>query len=158
MLKLDKPLSFTECVRPITIVTESLETPRNCTVTGWGSTNECACMTFDNPAPNRTSFTSSSDGPHVDKLQEVNVTMLNHRTCNKIYNGRVTENMMCAGDLEGGIDACQGDSGSPLSCYCGDRYKLAGVVSWGVGCGRAKRPGIYTNLQRYIPWIKSIIK
>ncbi|KAJ8373506.1 hypothetical protein SKAU_G00040860 [Synaphobranchus kaupii] len=138
LLKLETPFYFTNYVRPITIVNEPIELPRICTITGWGSTKET--------------------GPRVPRLQEVNITVLNQHTCIDLYGGRVTESMLCAGDVEGGVDACQGDSGGPLSCYCGDRYKLVGVVSWGVGCGRAQKPGVYTNLQRYTNWIESTMK
>lgn len=61
------------------------------------------------------------------------------------------------------LDVCvlwvsvQGDSGGPLSCFTGETYKLAGVVSWGVGCGRAQRPGVYTALFHYKQWINSSI-
>uniref|UniRef100_A0A3B4EWA7 Zgc:55888 n=1 Tax=Pundamilia nyererei TaxID=303518 RepID=A0A3B4EWA7_9CICH len=123
LVKLEKPLEFNHFVRPIDIWMTPLPLLMKCTITGWGSTRE--------------------NGPRVNRLQEVNVTILPSDTCNQYYLGRIRPSMFCAGKDEGGLDACQGDSGGPLSCFTGTRYELAGLVSWGVGCGRAKRPGKY---------------
>lgn len=60
---------------------------------------------------------------------------------------------ICAGKQE--RDSCQGDSGGPLVQF--DRYGCpyqTGIVSWGVGCGRADSPGVYTRVSSYADWIK----
>ncbi|XP_041934699.1 ovochymase-1 [Alosa sapidissima] len=133
LVKLIIPLNFDMCVRPIDILTGPLPVMQKCTITGWGSTTE--------------------NGPQVNRLQEVNVTIMPQQTCNRFYYGRVLSKMFCAGEEAGGVDACQGDSGGPLSCFRGLSYELAGIVSWGVGCGRRRKPGVYTNLQDYRLWM-----
>ena len=63
--------------------------------------------------------------------------------------------MVCAGYLSGGVDTCQGDSGGPLVCQVSNdgRHTLMGLTSWGYGCGRANRPGVYTKVVEYLDWI-----
>ena len=64
--------------------------------------------------------------------------------------------MLCAGGVDDvladdeAVDACQGDSGGPLARATGPSGlavdALVGIVSFGVGCGRAAFPGVYTRL------------
>ncbi|MEM6534477.1 MAG: trypsin-like serine protease [Pseudomonadota bacterium] len=68
----------------------------------------------------------------------------------------VSGGQICAGLPEGGRDACQADSGGPLMKVNknGCPYQV-GIVSWGIGCGRANTPGVYTRISAYSDWITS---
>ena len=50
--------------------------------------------------------------------------------------------MIGAGPMGGGMDTCQGDSGGPLFVV-GGQARLVGDTSWGTGCARPNKPGIY---------------
>jgi len=61
------------------------------------------------------------------------------------------------GDFSG-----QGDSGGPLMTYQrldqgGLKMTAAGIVSFAVGCGNARYPGIYTKVDAYLDWIAETI-
>ncbi|ODN01922.1 Serine proteinase stubble [Orchesella cincta] len=63
---------------------------------------------------------------------------------------------LCAGGLKG-KDSCTGDGGGPLVCASTAdpwRYVLAGVTSWGVGCGNYAVPGVYVDISKFTIWIQ----
>lgn len=109
----------------------ALWTPgRAAVITGWGTTAE--------------------EGELSPVLKEAQVPIVADETCVRpeIDGSRVDPaTMVCAGDLAGGTDTCQGDSGGPLlSPIDGGGYRLTGVTSWGFGCARPNKPGVYTRV------------
>ncbi|MEU8000030.1 serine protease [Catellatospora sp. NPDC049111] len=96
-------------------------------------------------------------------LRKVQVPFVGDGTCGKIYRSRgygfTDADMICAGDLKhGGKDSCQGDSGGPLLRRDGTRWVQVGIVSWGVGCGRAAYPGVYTQVSHFAADINAAIE
>lgn len=90
-------------------------------------------------------------------LMKVTVPILTNPACAADYANAgvgISLNMLCAG--QDGKDSCQGDSGGPGMVddpTLGD-FRLAGVVSFGIGCAREGFPGVYTRVSRYLTWIK----
>jgi len=137
LLKLAKPLEWTETVQPVTLPAAGLNFTDGdqFIVSGWGATSEGGIF-----LPNQ--------------LQKVTVPYVDDQTCDDAYGGNaVDETMVCAGDIEnGGIDSCQGDSGGPM-VLASDKKTLVGVVSWGQGCARPGYPGVYTEVSYFLDWL-----
>ncbi len=108
-------------------------------VAGWGN------LVSDN----------TQEPSYPDRLNELKIPIVDYDTCNNNYGGDITNNMFCAGYLEGGKDSCQGDSGGPLISYEGGDQSLIGIVSWGDGCATSDKVGVYTKVQNYYDWIIS---
>jgi len=97
-------------------------------------------------------------GSYPNILQVVTVPFVSDNVCKDKYgNDRITEQMVCAGNIEeGGIDACQADSGGPLTWKdTNGKWNIIGVVSWGGGCADPRYPGVYAEVFKVLDWIKS---
>ncbi|XP_052614731.1 transmembrane protease serine 4 [Peromyscus californicus insignis] len=142
LVKLQSPLTFSDTVRPICLpfYDEELIPATPLWVIGWG-------------------FTEQNGGEMSDVLLQASVQVIDSTRCNAedAYQGEVTEEMLCAGVPQGGVDTCQGDSGGPLM-YHSDQWQVVGIVSWGHGCGSPSTPGVYTKVTAYLNWVYNVRK
>ena len=103
----------------------------NATVLGWGRT--------------------ADGGARATSLRSAVVPVVSDSSCASSYSNYNATSMVCAGYPNGGVDACQGDSGGPL--VVGDT--LIGIVSWGDGCAKPGKPGVYTRVSTYADEIRA---
>jgi len=92
----------------------------------------------------------TEDGGAANILQELEgLEILSDNQCSNpvIWGSKISSDMMCAG-YEGGENACNGDSGGPLTVTRQDgAFTLAGVVSWGSKpCALIGRPAVYAEV------------
>lgn len=100
----------------------------------------------------------ASSGAASDVLRQVEIPLVDLTTCRLsygVFDGDITDNMLCAGLQAGGKDSCQGDSGGPLMTFDSgsNSWKQVGVVSWGDGCAAPNYYGVYTKIARYADWV-----
>jgi len=149
IIKLKTPFKFGPGVQPACLPAagEKLTDGTKGLVAGWGRVKEGDSL------------------PPSETLQQLVIPTVNYDKCVEYYKDVEKpklsgENiMLCAGFPEGGKDSCQGDSGGPL--FFKDtkgNYVLQGVVSFGKGCAREGKVGVYTRVSNYIDWINSNIK
>ncbi|XP_005391470.1 PREDICTED: serine protease 27 isoform X2 [Chinchilla lanigera] len=150
LVELETPVTFTNYILPVCMPDPSVIFGKdmNCWVTGWGSPSE------QDRLPN----------PRI--LQKLAVPIIDTPKCNLLYSTdtesgfqpkAIKDDMLCAGFAEGKKDACKGDSGGPLVCFVNQAWMQAGVISWGEGCARRNRPGVYIRVTSHHDWIHRII-
>jgi trypsin len=91
--------------------------------------------------------TTSEGGDAADTLQEAQVPVTTDATYAGAYDDFDPLTMLCAGFPQGGVDTCQGDSGGPLfGRDAAGSLKVVGATSFGEGCARAGKPGVYARV------------
>lgn len=88
-------------------------------------------------------------------LMEATVPIIANAVCaTALAPETITNNMLCAGYAEGGTDTCQGDSGGPLVIDANGNAQLAGITSWGIGCARPGKYGVYARVANFAAFIQ----
>ncbi|GAU68334.1 putative S1 family peptidase [Streptomyces sp. NBRC 110611] len=107
------------------------------TIAGWGADKE--------------------GGDQQRYLLKANVPFVDDAACKQAYGDQlVPGEEICAGKLDtGGVDTCQGDSGGPMFRKDeADQWIQVGIVSWGEGCARPGKPGVYSEVSAFAADIK----
>ncbi|XP_033952852.1 transmembrane protease serine 4a isoform X1 [Pseudochaenichthys georgianus] len=142
MMRLSSPISVGVSRKPVCLPPKAFGLPSQASmsVTGWGYLEE--------------------KGKVSPTLQKASIPLIGRLKCASptVYGNSITQRMICAGFLDGGVDACQGDSGGPLVYFASSQWHLVGVVSWGVGCARERKPGVYSNVEEMLNWIRTVVE
>ncbi|KAH8244442.1 hypothetical protein KR026_009850 [Drosophila bipectinata] len=150
VLLLESPFTLQSNIQPVCLpnVGDLFDFER-CYATGWG----------------KNKF--GKDGEYQVILKKVDLPVVPSQRCEANLRetrlGRhfiLDKSFICAGG-EKDKDTCKGDGGSPLVCPIKgqpNRFKSAGIVAWGIGCGEVNIPGVYANVAQLRPWIDSKLK
>jgi len=159
LVLLNETVTFSERIQPISLPIENENlfdqdeeedsSTTHVFVAGWGTVGELHSKPINELFPTQ--------------LLNAMVPFVPNETCSSqdFYGSLVdTEFVFCAGNEQ--ADTCQYDSGGPAVVLKkrNSRYEdyvpiLAGITSWGEGCARENRPGVYTRVQKYISWIET---
>jgi secreted trypsin-like serine protease len=131
LIRLSSPVTT---LAPLPITTTTAYDSGTFTVAGWGLTSE--------------------SGTSISRyLNKAEVPFVSDATCNSAsyYNGDViAAQQICAGYAAGGVDTCSGDSGGPMFRRdANNAWIQVGITSWGEGCARANKPGVYTQVSNF---------
>ncbi|CAH0551632.1 unnamed protein product [Brassicogethes aeneus] len=129
-------INYTVTAQPICLPEPWSVTSNNGLLVGWGKT----AGQIDTP-PNQ---------------QALALPIINIQQCANVYGKTlpVTEEQVCAGGQLGN-DACSGFGGAPLLVKHGDTFYQVGILSFGSDqCGASGVPSVYTNIKKYVLWIR----
>ncbi|KAG8517412.1 Hyaluronan-binding protein 2 [Galemys pyrenaicus] len=164
-------------VKTVCLPDGSFPSGTECHISGWGVTKtedhsflSSELEAFFSPllasggvgasvVPTAVSSSLYPTGEGSRQLLDAKVKLISNTLCNsrQLYDRMIDDTMICAGNLQKpGADSCQGDSGGPLTCEKDGTYYVYGIVSWGLECGKV--PGVYTQVTKFLNWIKTTIQ
>ncbi|CAG9789810.1 unnamed protein product [Diatraea saccharalis] len=146
LLRLEEPVTLAEHINVICLPSqdEAFDNTKKCVANGWG----------------KDFF--GQQGRYAVILKKLEIDMVPNSRCQMLLRKtrlgshfKLHKTFVCAGGEEG-KDTCTGDGGAPLACpvsMSGDRYKLTGLVAWGIGCGGKDIPAVYASVPYFRNWV-----
>ncbi|XP_055528985.1 phenoloxidase-activating factor 2-like [Wyeomyia smithii] len=145
LLVLEQPFDLTENIQPVCLPPKNFNFDgSSCFAMGWG----------------KDIF--GKKGEYQVILKKLQLPIVPQNQCVKALRTTrlgpfflLHQSFICAGG-EKGVDTCRGDGGSSLVCPIPGvptNYYQAGIVAWGIGCGKQGIPGIYVNVSMFREWI-----
>ncbi|XP_078141668.1 granzyme B-like [Centroberyx gerrardi] len=139
LLKLSRKAKLSKTMETIQLPSQNeiIKANTKCIVAGWGLIK--------------------TGGTVVDALQVVDVSTIDLKVCQEAWDQfTLPANVTCAGGYKTNKGFCQGDSGGPLVC----NGKAVGIVSFNNSdnCDYPDVPNVYTEISKFLPWIKKILK
>lgn len=141
LLQLPEPVEPGPRISPACLPEQGASLPvgDSCTIIGWGKERNTHIF-------------------GTDILHEAEVPIIASSVCEAVYEDYyITSNMFCAGYRRGRVDSCAGDSGGPLLCHRQGRWHIYGITSFGEGCGKRGKFGIYAKVSNYRHWVQNVI-
>jgi secreted trypsin-like serine protease len=139
LIRLASPVTLSSTIATLPLTTTTTFDTGTFTIAGWGAASE--------------------NGSQQRYLLKATVPFVSDTTCNSsaMYGGEVIgSDEICAGYTAGGTDTCQGDSGGPMfRKNASSAWIQVGIVSWGDGCARPNKPGVYSQVSTFAAAIKS---
>ncbi|KAF7286799.1 hypothetical protein GWI33_004204 [Rhynchophorus ferrugineus] len=136
LMVLKNKIKYGVTAQPICLPESWSVTSNNGILVGWGKT------------------AGQTESPY--RQQTLFLPIISLRQCEKVY-GRtlpISDEQVCAGGQRG-QDACSGFGGAPLLVKHSSTYYQVGILSFGSDqCGAAGIPSVYTNIKKYITWIR----
>ncbi|XP_029643779.1 granzyme B(G,H) [Octopus sinensis] len=137
LLTLPRALFFTRCIHPLPLASAQDVFQSTCVIAGWGKTQ---------------------NGKYPDRLQYGKVQWYPTSFCQNMFGGLISS-QFCAGSASNNIEACHGDSGTPLMCrrHSDNALVVAGITSFGYNdCQNGV--AVYTKVADYLSWINYMRK
>lgn len=132
LIEVDRPITFTDFVKPIQISCNHTQPGAKTVIAGSGYTNDV-------------------DNKLSHSLRWINLTTVPNVFCKYVFSRIETTNICAVGNPNQG--ACQGDSGTALIKEGNRTQVQIGVLSWGASACEQSYPMVFARTSDYIDWI-----